>query len=279
MPDAIRERFDALRHAVQDTDAGGLPDVRARRTRRTRTRVAAATAAAVAALAIGGVVVLPDLDGGDATSSAGGGAEVLSDSAAEAGTDRADSDDQIGAEQAPPEDAPPGPLTLTEDSLLTAPELMALGEQDPQLQAESPGPAFPPLCAASTGTEQYSDPIRGFSVLHSVIDGTVSQFAAEYDSDAAATEAIDKLLLDARSCPDFNPRGRLTVDSRTPGETLMLGFIEPGAGPNGAPRFTEITVLRRANILVEVALIPSAMGLGGGKARARTVADAVVANL
>lgn len=279
MPDQLRERFVALRSAVERSDAAGLHDVRVRRTRRARNQVAAATAATVAALALGGVVVLPQLSP-DATTSAGG-AEVLNDSTGAGGSDRDEQGGQAAADTGAPEVVGSLGLDTVATSLLTGPELLALGEGNPQLQVENPGPSFPPLCGATTGAQQYSEPIQELSVRYTVADGSVSQFAAEYSTATAATEAIDRLLVDARNCPDSNPDGRLNVSSRTPGQSLVLSFIEPAAGPNGAPRFSDITIVRTANVLLEVALLPSPslMALGDGTERARTVAQALAAKL
>lgn len=279
MPDLIRERFDALRGAVERTEAAGLHDVRVRRSRRSRNQVAAATAAVISALAIGGVLVLPQTSP-DTTSTAGG-AEVLSDSAGDVGDEQADADESVAAEQAPngPPNASEGPFTLTADSLLTAPELLAVGEQNPQPQVGGSGPVLPPLCDARTGAEQYSDPLREVSVQFAVLDATLRQYAAEYNSESVATQAMDRLLLDTRSCPQSADGGRVDVSSPTPGEVLVLTFTEPFGGPTGGPRLTEITVLRAANVIFEVALVPSLMGLADGESRTRAVAESLVAKL
>ncbi|MDQ3732669.1 MAG: hypothetical protein M3400_01495 [Actinomycetota bacterium] len=273
MSDQLRERFDALR-TVADNNAGGLRDVHARRARRTRTRVATASAATVAALALGGVLVFPHVAENSTTSAAGGQAQR------DAGGDQGTDNDEMAAEQAPPQDASTGPLSLTFDSLLTAPELAALGELDPQPQGDDPVPVFPPMCGAATASEQYSNPLSEVAVLHAVSDATVSQYAAEYGSDIAAVEAMDRLLSDALSCRDPNVMSGLSVTSRVPGAEIVLSLVEPTAGPEGGPRFTDITILRAANVVVEVAFLPVALsGLGDGSERSRTVADAVVAKL
>lgn len=276
MPDQLRERFDALRNAVEGTEAAGVHDVRERRTRRARTRVAASTATVVAALVLTGGIVLPQL-GSDPTSSAGGGA-VLSDNGGDA-AERLDADDQIGAEQAPAEDASQGPMVLSVASLLSAPELMALGEADPQLQAESPGPVLPPLCGATSGSEQYSYPVQEFSVQFGVLDASLNQYGAQYDSEPLAIEAMDRLLVDTRTCPESADGGSLSVLSSTASEIVVLTFTQPGVGPTGAPRYTDITVVRAANVVFEVALVPIQMGLGDGAARGRDLTDALVAKL
>lgn len=279
MPDLLRERFEALRDATDATTSGGLADVRARRSRRARTQIASITAAAVAAVAIGGAVVIPGWGAENTTSaSAGGGAEVFSDSAGDAGSDRVDdADDEINADTAPAEE-PEGLPTLTADSLLTAPELASLGEVNPQ-PADGQGPAFPPLCGAVIGAQQYSDPTREFFVGFSVTDAMLSQYAAEYASVSVATQAMDRLLTDAQNCPETVAGGQLSVSSRTQGEVLVLTYVEPTAGPAGAPRFTDITVLRSANVLFEVALIPAGMGLPDGAERTGDVAVALAAKL
>lgn len=293
MPDQLRERFDALRNAVEGSDAAGLHDVRVRRTRRARTRVAAGTVLAVAGLALGGVVVLPQL-GPDATTSAGG-AEVLDASGEAPGADPSSPTDQA-AEQAPvdesvtdppPDEVPPpdadqGPFSLTVDSLLTWEEILAVGETGPGALPYGASLVFPPLdCGAGSSYEQYSGPAVVYSAAWALSDGRLDQAVIEYESDQQAAEALARLVQDSQACSVFSESASIQFVSADASVGAEIAFFDLllESGPDGSPSTAEVTVTRVANVLVEVVLTPDGATVTDADTRSRALAGAGVSRI
>ena len=293
MPDQLRERFDALRSAVEHTDSAGLHDVRARRTRRARTRVAAATASVVAALALGGVVVLPQL-GSDPTSTAGGrGADVLSYSDA-AGDGAPEAQDEAAAEPSPtestpelqisdlppPEDpAPEGPpYVVSADSLLTWEDIQLAGESGPGTVPYGATLVFPRLCSAENSWGQYSGPDEVVAKAWVISDGVLTQSDLQYESDQEAADALARLSVDAQACPvvdEYSTIQYVGTDSRV-GEEISYFDLRVESGEDGVIRIFEITVTRIANVLVEVVLRPDGPTMADGDNRTRALAQVAV---
>lgn len=292
MPDQLRERFDALRSAVEHTDAAGLYDVRARRTRRARTRVAVATAASVAALALAGVVVLPQLAPDDRTS-ASGGAEVLVDSD-ESRTPGSEAEDQVAAEQAstentsaepvpseqpPPEDAAPAPpYTVSADSLLTWEDIQAVGESGPGTVPYGATLVFPRLCGAENSWAQYSGPDEVVAKAWVISDGVLTQSDLQYESDQEASDALARLSLDSQACPvvdEYSTIQYVGTDSSV-GDEISFFDLRVDSGEDGVIRTFELTVTRIANVLVEVLLRPEGPTVADADERSRALAQAAV---
>ena len=293
MPDQLGERFDALRSAVEHTDSAGLHDVRARRTRRARTRVAAATASVVAALALGGVVVLPQLNTGDGTS-ASGGAEALvdSDESRTAGSDAGDavaaepaptestSTEPVPSEQPPTEDpAPEGPpYVVSADSLLTWEDIQLAGETGPGTVPYGATLVFPRLCSAENSWGQYSGPDEVVAKAWVISDGVLTQSDLQYSSDQEAADALARLGVDAQACPvvdEYSTIQYVGTDSRV-GEEISYFDLRVESGEDGVIRIFEITVTRIANVLVEVVLRPDGPTMADGDNRTRALAQVAV---
>jgi len=304
MPDQLRERFDALRSAVEHTDSAGLHDVRARRTRRARTRVAAATASVVAALALGGVVVLPQLNTGDGTS-ASGGAEALVDSD-ESRTAGSDAGDAVAAEPAPteststdepapteststepvPSEQPPTedpasegpPFVVSADTLLTWRDIQLAGETGPGTVPYGATLVFPRLCSAENSWGQYSGPDEVVAKAWVISDGVLTQSDLQYESDQEAADALAQLSVDAQACPVVDEYSTITYvgsDSRV-GEEISYFDLRVESGEDGVIRIIEIAVTRIANVLVEVVLRPDGPTVADGDDRTRALAHVAV---
>lgn len=303
MPDQLRERFDALRSAVEHTDTAGLHDIRARRTHRARTRVAVATAASVAALALAGVVVLPQL-GLDTTTSSRGDADVLSDSDGSRDSDPTAAEDEVAAGQAPPEEpteepteesatedvpteeapteegTPAGPFTLTADSLLTWEDIRAVGETGPGTSPFEASLGFPPLCAALSSPEQYSSPVQYFSAEWDVSDGRLGQSNIQYETDQRAADALTRLVRDSQACPVFNGYATIMHTGTDGSVGSEIAFFNLALeSENGSISTAEYTVTRIANVLVEVVLTPYAAVVADADSRSRALAGAAVARI
>ncbi|MDQ4039409.1 MAG: hypothetical protein M3313_13915 [Actinomycetota bacterium] len=295
MPDQLRDRFDALRSAVEHTEAAGLPDVRARRARRARARVAAATAAAVAALALGGLVVLPQLQPDAATSAAGGGdAEVLSD--ADAPRDSAsDAEEGVSTAQTPPAesasapqtteqppdggDAPsPGTFAVSADSLLTWEDIQAAGESGPGTVPYGATLVFPGLCGAENAWVQYSGPDEVVAKAWVISDGVLTQSDLQYESDQQAADALARLSVDAQACPVVNEYASITYVGTDSGVGDEMAFFEMRleSGEDGSISTVQITVTRIANVLVEVVLRPDGPTVVDADSRSRALAQAAL---
>ncbi|MBA3339138.1 MAG: sensor domain-containing protein [Geodermatophilaceae bacterium] len=294
MSDQLRERFDALRNAAEHSDAGGLPDVRARRTRRTRTRVAAGTALAVAAIALGGVVVLPQL--GDDRATSADDAAVAND--AEGGSRASEpttAQDEVAAEQPPtdttPSEATPseptgevsvpvGPFTLTAGALLTWEDIQALGETGPGTMPYEAALVFPPLsCAgAQSSASEYSDPVQSFSAVWTVADATLNQSVIQYESDQRATDALARLVQESQACPVFNEFGSIQFVSSDASIGAEIAFfdLQQESGQDGSIHTTVLSVTRIANVLVEVALVPDGQSVAQADSRSRALSQASV---
>ena len=293
MPDQLGERFDALRSAVEHTDSAGLHDVRARRTRRARTRVAAATASVVAALALGGVVVLPQLNTGDGTS-ASGGAEALVDSD-ESRTAGSDAGDAVAAEPAPTENtstapvpsvqpttedpAPEGPpFVVSADTLLTWRDIQLAGETGPGTVPYGATLVFPRLCSAENSWGQYSGPDEVVAKAWVISDGVLTQSDLQYESDQEAADALARLSVDAQACPvvdEYSTIQYVGTDSRV-GEEISYFDLRVESGEDGVIRIIEIAVTRIANVLVEVVLRPDGPTVADGDDRTRALAHVAV---
>lgn len=299
MPDQLRDRFDSLRNAVEDhsDEFGGLRDVRARRTRRLRTQVAAGSALVVAVLAIGGVVVLPQL-GADPSTTASD-ADVFDDTAGGSGADPTDVGDDA-AEQATSDEpidetepeastetssAPPSggsggavPYSLSQNSLLTWPEIQAAGESGPGTTPYEATLVFPPLCGAGSSEDQYSLPGPTFSAAWTVSDGTLSQSVIEYGSDQAATEAFVRLVQDSQACPIVNEFASVQYAGTDTGVAEEIAFFNYAqeSGQDGSIHTGLISVTRIANVLIEVVLFPDGLSVSDGDSRSRSLATAAV---
>ena len=293
MPDQLRERFDALRSAVERTDSAGLHDVRARRTRRARTQVAVGTAATVAALALAGVVVLPQLNTGDGTS-ASGGAEALvdSDESRTAGSDAGDavaaepaptentSTEPVPSEQPPTEDpAPEGPpFVVSADTLLTWRDIQLAGESGPGTVPYGATLVFPGLCGAENAYAQYSGPDEVVAKAWVISDGVLTQSDLQYESDQQASDALARLSVDAQACPVVNEYASITYVGTDASVGAEMAFFDMRveSGEDGVVRIFEITVTRIANVLVEVVLRPDGPTMAGGDNRTRALAQVAV---
>lgn len=292
MPDQLRERFDALRSAVEHTDVAGLHDVRLRRTRRTRNRVAAVTAGTVAAVALGGVLVLPQL--GEDARTAATGAEVM-DASAESGAPAADEEVQpsvqelpgptLGgpdpSDQPPPEEVPAGPFSVTSDSLLTWEEIQATGETGPGTAPYSAVLVFPGLCGAENAYAEYSGPVEVVAAAWSVADGVLNQAAIEYESEAAASDALARLVQDSESCPVVNEYTSIlhTGSDASVGAEISFFELTLESGEDGSISTAEIAVARIANVLVEIVLNPYGAFVVDADSRSRALADASVSRV
>lgn len=288
MPDQLRERFDALRNAVERTDAAGLRDVRARRTRRARTRVAAGTAVAVSAIALSGLVVLPQL--GDEAPTSAGGAQVLDASAGSRGS-AADEAANPTAAQGPPEtigpettqsapsdQTPRGPFSITADSLLTWPEIEAVGETGPGTMPYSATLVFPGLCGAENAYAEYSGPTAVAAAVWTLSDGRLSQSGIQYESDAKAGDALARLVQDTQNCPVVNEYASMQfvgTDLSVGSEVAFFDLIQE-SGQDGSIQTSRITVARIANVLVEVVLLPDGPSVSDVDNRSRALAEAAV---
>lgn len=292
MPDQLRDRFDALRSAVEGTEAAGLHDVRSRRNRRARTQLVAGTAATVAALALAGVVVLPQL-GTDERTSASGGAEVLVDSD-ESRTSGSEAEDQVAAEQAPtenasaepvpseqspPEDAAPAPpFAVTADSLLTWEDIQAVGESGPGTVPYGATLVFPRLCSAENSWGQYSGPDEVVAKAWVISDGVLTQSDLQYSSDQQASDALARLSVDAQACPivdEYSTIQYVGTDASV-GAEISFFDLRVDSGEDGVVRVFEITVTRIANVLVEVVLRPDGPAVADADNRSRALAQASV---
>lgn len=292
MPDQLRDRFDALRSAVEGTDAAGLHDVRVRRTRRARSRVVAASAATVAALALAGVVVLPQLSLEPATTA--GGAEVLNDADESRGSGPEEAQDNA-AEQAPTEelvetpledqlpteDGAAGPFSVTVDSLLTWEEIQAVGETGPGALPYGSSLVFPPLCGAGTSYGQYSVPGSVYSAAWGLSDGELDQAVVEYESDQQAADALARLIQDSQGCPVFSEFASIQFvgsDASVGAEIAFFNLALVGA-QDGTISTAALTVTRIANVLVEVVLTPDGASVADADIRSRALAQAAISRI
>ncbi len=290
MPDQLRERFEALRNASEHSDSGGLHDVhsrrRRRRRRRTRARVGAATAAAVGALALGGVLVVPQLGTDDSTRVSN--TQVL-DGAGGSAAD-ADSGEEVAAEQAPTEPSSPesepgpaatGPFAVTGDSLLTWPEIQAVGETGPGTSPYSATLVLPGLCGAENAYAQYSQPAEVVAAAWTISDGTLTQSALQYESDLKASDALARLVADAQACPVFNEFGSITYTGSDPSVGAEIAFFELRleSGQDGSIHTAVVSVTRIANVLIEVVLNPDGPTVADADPRSRALAGAAVTKI
>jgi len=291
MPDQLRERFDALRRAADQSDAGGLHDVRLRRTRRARAQIGVATAASVATLALAGVVVLPQL-GSDSASTAGG-AQVLNDADGARGSEPITAEDEAAVGQAPtavpteeattsaapPEDVTPhGPFVVSTDSLLTWEDIQAVGESGPGTTPYGATLVFPALCGAGNAWEQYSGPDEVVAKAWVISDGVLTQSDLQYESDQQATDALARLSADAQACPVVNEYASieyLGIDSSA-GAEIAFFEMRVESGEDGSISVSSITVTRVANVLVEVVLRPDGPAVANAVDRSRALARAAV---
>jgi len=294
MPDPLRERFDALRSAVEHTDSAGLHDVRARRTRRARTRVAVATAASVAALALAGIVVLPQLAPDNSTTADGA---AMNDGDESRGDEAASGEDQVAAEQAPtdlpteepveepPVEEPPvevpdvtGPFTVSADSLLTWEDIVAVGESGPGTVPYGATLVFPGLCGAENAYAQYSGPDEVVAKAWVISDGVLTQSDLQYESDQQASDALARLSVDAQACPVVNEYASITYVGSDSSVGAEIAFFDMRleSGENGSISNVEITVTRIANVLVEVVLRPDGSAVSDADDRSRALATAAV---
>ncbi|MDQ3717515.1 MAG: hypothetical protein M3381_16135 [Actinomycetota bacterium] len=290
MPDQLRESFAALRNAVERTDAGGLHDVRVRRTRRTRNRVVAASAATVAAVALAGVVVLPRLPSDDTTSTASG--QALSDSDGAGGSDPAGADNQAGeqaadegqgpsAEQAPAEDAAVGAFAVAESSLLTWDDIQAVGETGPGALPYGASLVLPALCNAGSSYEQYSVPAAVYSAAWELTDARLDQAVIAYDSDQQAADALARLVQDSPECPAINEFASVlfTGNDASLGSEVAFFDLQVVDEDDASSSTTEITVIRISNVLVEVVLTPDGPVVADADRRSRALAEASVGRI
>lgn len=285
MSDQLRERFDALRDAAEHGSVhglhdGGLRDVHARRTRRTRNRVAVATAATVGALALGGVLVVPQLQRDNATSA--GGAQVLSNEA------RGQADNGVGAEQAPvgtdptvppaQDSATVGPFAVTSDSLLTWADIQAAGESGPGTVPNAATLVFPGLCGAENAYAEYSGPDEVVAKAWLISDGVLTQSDLQYASDQQAADALARLGLDAQACPTVNEFASIAYvgSDATVGTEIAFFDMRVESGQDGSISTVEISVTRIANVLVEVVFQPDGSTVTDADNRSRAVAGAAV---
>ena len=290
MPDQLRDRFDALRSAVERTEAAGLHDVRVRRTRRARTRLVAGSAAAVAAFALAGVVVLPQLQADNNTTSAGG-AQVLSDADEALGSGSTGTDDQAAeqvpdegaaevppAEQAPPEDAAGGPFAVTVESLLTWDDIEAVGETGSGALPYGASLVFPPLCGSGNSYQQYSVPVAVYSAAWELSDARFDQAAIEYESDQQAVDAMTQLVETSQSCPLANEFASIQFVGSDAGVGSEIAFFDLllESGQDGSVMTAAISVTRIANVLVEVVLTPDGPLVADADSRSRALAQASV---
>lgn len=299
MPDQLRNRFDSLRNAVEDRsdEFGGLHDVRARRTRRLRTQVAAGSALVVAVLAIGGVVVLPQLGADPATTASDADVfEGADDSAAEdaqgGATEQAPSDEpteeadteetesSTETSSAPPTGGSGGavPFSLSTESLLTWEEIQAAGESGPGTTPYQASLVFPALCGAGSSSEQYSFPAQTFSAAWTVSDGTLSQSVVEYGTDQDAAAALLRLVQDSQSCPIVNEFASIQYagSDASAGEEIAFFNLAQESGQDGSIHTGLISVTRIANVLIEVFLSPDGPSVPDGDSRSRSLATAAV---
>ncbi len=290
MPDQLRDRFDALRSAVERTDAAGLHDVRVRRTRRTRSRVVAASAATVAAFALAGVVVLPQLRADNTTSA--GGAQVLSDAESALGSDPTaagdqpaeqapDEDPADGAEPAPPEDAARGPFAVTVDSLLTSEDIETVGETGSGALPYGASLVFPPLCDAGSSYEQYSVPLAVYSAAWELSDARLDEAVIEYGSDQQAVDALAGLVETSQACPVVNELTSIQFAGADAGVGADIAFFDllVESGQDGSIRTAVIGVTRISNLLVEVVLTPDGPVVADADSRRRALAQASVSRI
>ncbi len=292
MPDQLRERFDALRSAVEHTDVAGLHDVRLRRSRRTRNRVAAVTAGTVAALALGGILVLPQL--GEDARTAASGAEVM-DPSAESGASAADEAVPPSVQELPgptlggpdpsdqpaPEDLPTGPFSVTNDSLPTWAEIQATGETGPGTAPYSAVLGFPGLCGAENAYAEYSGPTEVAAAAWTVADGTLNQSAIQYDSDQQASDALTRLVQDSQSCPVVNEYTSILFTGSDASVGAEISFFELTleSGEDGSISTAEIAVARIANVLIEVVLNPDGSFVADADSRMHALAQASVSRV
>ncbi len=283
MSDQLRDRFDALRSAADHSDAGGLRDVHARRTRRTRARVAAASAATVAALALGGVLVLPGLtekNASDTTTAAGGQAVDDADRGADAQPLEEPVIEQApGASDAPPqEDAAAGPFAVTSASLLTWPDIQAAGETGPGTTPYGATLVFPGLCGAANAWEQYSGPDEVVAAAWVISDGVLTQSDLQYESDLQAADALARLSVDTQACPIVNEYASIVYVGTDASVGAEIAFFDMRveSGQDGSISVFEISVTRVANVLVEVVFRPDGPAVADAEQRSRAVATAAV---
>jgi len=287
MPDQLRDRFDALRSAVEGTDAPGLHDVRMRRTRRARAQIGVATAASVAAVVLAGVVVLPQL-GSDPASTAGS-AQVLDGDDARGG-DPSVIEDAVGAEQAPSNEAPPpadppteaatpqGPFVVSADSLLTWEDIQAVGESGPGTTPYGATLVFPALCGVENAWAQYSGPDEVVAKAWDISDGVLTQSDLQYESDEEAKVALTRLSIDTQACPVVNEYATIEYVGTDSSVGAEIAFFDMtlDSGEDGSISIFEITVTRIANVLVEVVLRPDGPAVTDADNRSRALAGAAV---
>lgn len=285
MSDQLRERFDALRDAAEHSPAhgphdGGLRDVHARRTRRTRNRVAVATAAAVGALALGGVLVVPQLQRDSATSA--GGAQGLSND------ERGQVDAEVAAEPPPvgtdptvppaQDSAAVGPFAVTSDSLLTWDDIQAAGESGPGTVPYGATLVFPGLCGAENAYAEYSGPDGVVAKAWDISDGVLTQSDLQYASDQLAADALGRLSVDAQACPTVNEFASIEYvgSDASVGAEIAFFDMRVESGRDGSISTAAISVTRIANVLVEVVFQPDGSTVTEADSRSRAVAEAAV---
>src|SRR3954469_16294132 len=142
------------------------------------------------------------------------------------------------------------PATLTAAALLTAADVATAG-----LTVADPialdAPELPVLCDAPDWGTQWSAPQQGLGQQYPAQGARVTEYAAGYADEDAASAALARLVTDAATCPDVAAGG--SVESAGPatavdGESAVL--TSSGSGRDGAIAVTWSVVVRSGPTLL-----------------------------
>ncbi|MBA3523209.1 MAG: hypothetical protein H0T85_01370 [Geodermatophilaceae bacterium] len=238
--DDMAVRLSALGRASELTDGPGLADVHRRRDRRQRRLGVTAGTATLAVFAAVAIVLVQPFGGPNAIAPAGPPGQVTTTTPTRTTTVAAPS------------------FVLAADSSVTRADLAAAGVPVGSSDLGDPDgqPTLPPLCAADSWQQAYSDPGSFLSSSFSIDGGMLAVDLLSYDGDVAANAALVKLKDDARACPVVNEFTgvEVTAVGSAIGDEFVIFRLDTESGQDGSISPIWVAIARAGNVLVSAAV-------------------------